>query len=116
MLFADSVPVAELYVKSAVSVLTVVIVPGDETNTGYFMALVDESSTAVRAFTTNGVPLYVLTSNATLSPALTPDVNVIDALSNGFVIRNASSGTNPSGGTCIYAAFAEIPFKTALAR
>jgi len=44
------------------------------------------------------------------------DVNVIDGLSNGFILRNASGPTNPSGGTCVYAAFAENPFKNALAR
>jgi hypothetical protein len=37
-----------------------------------------------------------------------------DALSNGFKIRN--SGNNTNGATYIYAAFAENPFKNALAR
>jgi hypothetical protein len=41
---------------------------------------------------------------------------VLDGLSNGFVIRNASGPTNPSGGTCIYMAFAENPWKYANAR
>ena len=40
----------------------------------------------------------------------------VDILSNGFKLRNADSGTNASGGTYIYAAFAEHPFKTARAR
>ena len=39
-----------------------------------------------------------------------------DALSNGFKIRNAGTGMNTSGGTYIYAAFAENPFKYSLAR
>jgi hypothetical protein len=43
-------------------------------------------------------------------------VNVADILSNGFVIRNGSGPTNPAGGTCMYMAFAENPFKNALAR
>jgi hypothetical protein len=37
-----------------------------------------------------------------------------DALSNGFKIRN--SGNNNNGATYIFAAFAEHPFKNALAR
>jgi hypothetical protein len=39
----------------------------------------------------------------------------IDALSNGFKVRDAG-GLNGSGDTTIYAAFAEFPFKYALAR
>jgi hypothetical protein len=41
----------------------------------------------------------------------------IDCLSNGFKIRNdAASQINASGGTMVYAAFAENPFKNSLAR
>jgi len=40
----------------------------------------------------------------------------IDTLSNGFKIRNASNFDNASSATYIYAAFAESPFKYALAR
>jgi len=40
----------------------------------------------------------------------------IDLLSNGFKWRNTWSGTNASGSTYIYMAFAENPFKNALAR
>jgi hypothetical protein len=39
-----------------------------------------------------------------------------DFLSNGFKIRNTNIGRNASGGTYIYAAFAESPFKYARAR
>lgn len=39
-----------------------------------------------------------------------------DGLSNGFKLRQTSAGFNASGGTYIYAAFAENPFKNALAR
>ena len=39
-----------------------------------------------------------------------------DYLSNGFKFRDASNGLNNSGGTYIYAAFAENPFQNALAR
>ena len=40
----------------------------------------------------------------------------IDILSNGFKPRQTNSGINASGSTYIYAAFAENPFKNALAR
>jgi hypothetical protein len=39
-----------------------------------------------------------------------------DFLSNGFKIRNGSGATNSNGGTYLYMAFAEAPFKTANAR
>jgi hypothetical protein len=42
--------------------------------------------------------------------------NDIDVLSNGFKIRNTNNYDNASGGTLIYAAFAENPFKYANAR
>jgi hypothetical protein len=40
----------------------------------------------------------------------------IDVLSNGFKLRNSGGQTNASGGTYIYAAFAENPFKYSNAR
>jgi hypothetical protein len=40
----------------------------------------------------------------------------IDMLSNGFKFRTNSTSRNGSGGTHIYMAFAENPFKNALAR
>jgi hypothetical protein len=43
-------------------------------------------------------------------------VNRVDFLSNGFKLRAANAGDNASGGTFIYMAFAESPFKTSLAR
>lgn len=39
-----------------------------------------------------------------------------DYLSNGFKIRASHSSHNASGGTYIYAAFAEVPTKFSLAR
>jgi hypothetical protein len=39
-----------------------------------------------------------------------------DILSNGFKVRATNAVVNASGGTYIYAAFAETPFKNALAR
>jgi len=41
---------------------------------------------------------------------------VIDILSNGFKLRTNTTGNNGSGDTIVYAAFAENPFKYALAR
>jgi hypothetical protein len=42
--------------------------------------------------------------------------NVLDINSNGFKIRNSWTDINASGGTYIYMAFAENPFKYANAR
>lgn len=42
--------------------------------------------------------------------------NWIDITSSGFKCRTADGGSNASGGTYIYAAFAESPFKTSNAR
>lgn len=39
-----------------------------------------------------------------------------DFLSSGFKIRGTSVGFNANGGTYIFAAFAEHPFKNSLAR
>jgi hypothetical protein len=39
-----------------------------------------------------------------------------DILSNGFKLRYFDSSTNASGGTYIYAAYAEMPFRYGLAR
>ena len=42
--------------------------------------------------------------------------NYLDILSNGVVIRTTGAWANTSGGTYIWAAFAESPFKTSRAR
>ncbi len=42
--------------------------------------------------------------------------HIFDILSNGFKLRNTNSDRNSSGGTYIYMAFAENPFKYANAR
>ena len=59
-------------------------------------------------------------SNNRLSPsesaAEVTGYNSPDILSNGFKFRGAAGYTNDSGTTYIYAAFAESPFKYALAR
>lgn len=46
----------------------------------------------------------------------TASTNILDVLSNGFKCRTGNSGTNNSGDTYIFAAFAENPFKTSRAR
>jgi hypothetical protein len=63
-----------------------------------------------------------LTYNAINNP-LFPNLNnseitsyPIDALSNGFKLRDTNAANNASGGIFIYAAFAENPFKYSLAR
>ena len=57
--------------------------------------------------------------NDSLSPNLSDaeyDVTIIDLLSNGFKLRTNAVAHNGSGGTYIYVAFAESPFKNARAR
>jgi len=53
---------------------------------------------------------------ANLSNAEGTTIIVIDTVSNGIKIRNSNADTNASGGTYIYAAFAEFPFQFANAR
>ena len=52
----------------------------------------------------------------TVNAEITNTSRDTDYLSNGFKIRNSSNAMNASGGTYVYAAFAENPFKLALAR
>jgi hypothetical protein len=54
--------------------------------------------------------------NADVADAEYVNVGGVDFLSNGFKQRNTNSNRNASGGTYIYMAFAENPFKTARAR
>ena len=57
--------------------------------------------------------------NDSLSPNLSDaeyDVTIIDLLSNGFKLRTNAAAHNGSGGTFIYLAFSESPFKNARAR
>jgi hypothetical protein len=53
---------------------------------------------------------------ANVSDAEVNDSVPIDFLSNGFKPRNSGTATNASGGTYLYMAFAENPFKYANAR
>jgi hypothetical protein len=58
----------------------------------------------------------VLLSNSNSAEQTNYSVQERDILSNGFKMRDGNSGTNASGGTYIYMAFAEQPFKYANAR
>jgi hypothetical protein len=58
----------------------------------------------------------VLLANSTDPEQTNYSVQERDILSNGFKMRDSNSGTNASGGTYIYLAFAENPFKYANAR
>ena len=60
----------------------------------------------------NQTPNYLIanSSGAEGAPPL------LDINSNGFKIRINDVGTNATGGTYIYMAFAENPFKNSLAR
>jgi hypothetical protein len=60
--------------------------------------------------------IKALFPNTTGAEASFTQPNGIDFLSNGFKLRNSSTDDNASGGTYIYAAFAENPFKYANAR
>jgi hypothetical protein len=57
-----------------------------------------------------------LQPDSAAAEAGTSGSNDIDITANGFKIRNSNNYDNASGGTIIYAAFAESPFKYALAR
>jgi hypothetical protein len=68
--------------------------------------------TARDTYNTSLGRLYADLSNAEGTSA----GNDFDILSNGFKVRNSGGDLNTSSGTYIYAAFAENPFKNALAR
>ena len=68
--------------------------------------------------TTNvmGKQLYPNLSAAEADAGTNPSYAILDCVSNGFRIRGSHTSFNLDGGTFIYAAFAEHPFKTARAR
>ena len=75
---------------------------------GFYWRIWDSSRATYNA----GLPiLYPNVSDAEDSVA-----DVYDLLSNGFKLRTTTTGSNASGGTYIYAAFASNPFKNSLAR
>jgi hypothetical protein len=62
----------------------------------------------------NGVNLGLIPNQSDAEGTYSPPR--FDFLSNGFKLRTAGGGVNGSGNTIIYAAFAEVPTKFALAR
>jgi hypothetical protein len=67
--------------------------------------------TARNTYNVIDLRLYPNTSGAEAS-----GVNALDILSNGFKIRTSDTSWNTSGGTFIFAAFAEAPFNYSRAR
>ena len=65
--------------------------------------------------TYNLTDLYLQANQSNAEAGNSTD-NPFDFLSNGFKARYSNSATNQSGGTFIYMAFAENPFKNSLAR
>jgi len=63
-----------------------------------------------------GEQLYPNLSSAKADAGTNPSYAILDSVSNGFKIRGSHTSFNLSGGTFIYAAFAENPFKYARAR
>jgi hypothetical protein len=70
-------------------------------------AIIDTSSN-----TSNVADKYLNPNDSTVEGTS----NLIDVISNGFKFRTIASGNNASGQTYIFAAFAEVPSKYALAR
>jgi hypothetical protein len=62
--------------------------------------------------TANVVNNYLLPNSSGAEGVL----DSLDILSNGFKLRTTNADNNGSGGTFVYAAFAEHPFKNSLAR
>ena len=75
------------------------------TNTGWYIYDTARS-------TYNVIGAYLLANSSSAENSF----SAIDILSNGFKIRDTDSDKNTSASTYIFAAFAETPFKYALAR
>jgi hypothetical protein len=71
----------------------------------------DMYDTSRDTYNVSSKEIWANSSNAERSGSI-----LIDILSNGFKLRDSSSNTNGSGNTYVYAAFAENPFRNALAR
>jgi len=80
------------------------------TDAGGFDWIMQDTSRA--AYNASDSVLFADLSNAEVNAG----GYTIDVVSNGFKLRNSGGQTNASGGTYIYAAFAENPFKNSLAR
>ena len=62
---------------------------------------------------TNPAKGYLLANSSGIEEA---GSDILDFLSNGFKIRNTWTDINASGGSYVFAAFAESPFQTANAK
>ena len=68
-------------------------------------------------FNPNNYDFFANNSNAEDTSAPGVNTNGLgDILSNGFKIRSYAGSNNTSGGTYIFAAFADVPFKYARGR
>jgi len=76
--------------------------------------LMDDNKTSTYNYDSN----YLLANSADVEGDTTTNAagHMFDHLSNGFKMRNTNADRNASGGTYIYMAFAEAPFKYANAR
>ena len=72
--------------------------------------------TARSTYNEVALELYPSSSGAEAAGSSRSPTQQFDYLSNGFKVRGAQGQTNGNGNTIIYAAFAEHPFKNALAR
>jgi hypothetical protein len=79
----------------------------DVSNDWYIM------DTARDTYNVSGTRLYPNLSNAEFVYTAT---DLLDVTANGFKIRSSNAAINASGGTYIYAAFAEAPFNYSRAR
>jgi hypothetical protein len=84
----------------------------------WIMIKITNGSNDWRMFDTSRSGLNAAKNSLLANLADTEDTvfNAIDILSNGFKLRTADNSTNISAGTFIFAAFAEVPSKYALAR
>jgi hypothetical protein len=72
--------------------------------------------TARSTYNQVALELYPSSSGAEAAGSSRSPTQQFDFLSNGFKVRGAQEQTNGNGNTIIFAAFAEHPFKNALAR
>jgi hypothetical protein len=75
--------------------------------------VVDTSRSPANTSVNGGMQNLLFPNN---SNAEDTGADMCDGVSNGFKFRQGASSFNASGGTYIFAAFAENPFKYALAR
>jgi hypothetical protein len=84
----------------------------------FFLVKRTDSATNWTILDTSRNPFNVASDNLTPNTNSTGDTiyGYTDFVSNGIKLRNSDGAWNASGGTYIYMAFAENPFKNSLAR